>query len=155
MQLKMPALKFFLMVPLFASAVVAIAGCGGGDPVGTWELDKDATAPALIAAVADDPDAPPMAAAMVAELLAKTEMTLTLNADGTASMSRTMPVMFGQGGGREAYAGTWSGTGSEIAFQFPGDRKHPELAASVSGDLLTVTLERDKPPLIFRKGGAG
>lgn len=142
---------------LFLPGAMALHGCGKATApshAGTWELDtqlmKDAMA-AEIAAIEDPEERRAMEmgmAVMGSTMLEQLSMTLTLDPDGSASVtSATM-------GDSETLRGTWSAEGNLLVIVMEQDGESRPASARVDGDTLELLPpEADDMPfrMIMRK----
>lgn len=140
---------------LLASALL-LNGCGGvseSSVAGVYEIDKAAIKAAAEAEMKKEQDPnDPMAgfgASMMMGMIDSMNMTMTLNADKTATM--VVSAM----GQSDTATGTWSLSGSEITVTVasPGDTAEP-VTGTVDGDTITLTppSEEDMPfDLVFKK----
>ena len=124
-------------------ALLSAATLGGcSDPkakaAGTYDVDKVALKAAAQAHVKAKGENSPEGqnAAMMAGMIDAMSITLTLNADGTASM---ISAMMGQS---QTATGTWTISGSAITITASKAGEAPEtVTGTVSGDTITL-----KPP---------
>jgi len=134
-----------LTMAVLAAAVLAVAplqGCGKPAPTsahaGTWELDIQVVKDAMLAEIAeiDDPEereAMEFGMAMIGSgMLDAMEMTLKLNADGTASSTTSMM------GESETVSGTWSARGNQLTIEMAQDGESEAVSAVVEGDTLEL-----------------
>ena len=153
----MQSLIRYVWLPV-AALVLVLGGCGGKDPhAGTWTLDKTAfeaqvremMAAQMPPAAAAAPDAMKgMMDQMVTDMVEKTHMTLTINADGTFKAD-------GNFGGEEPehHTGTWTEADGVITMVIEGD---DPATGRVNGDALVVTMPnpRGEPmEMRFVRGG--
>jgi hypothetical protein len=129
-----------------------LPGCGKPAEVahaGTWELDIQVVKDAMAAEIAgiEDPEerqAMEFGMAMIgAGMLDAMKMTLTLNADGTASSTTSMM------GESETVQGTWSARGNRLTIEMVQDNKSEEVSAVVDGDTLEL-IPPDDEEMPFR-----
>ncbi len=122
----MQRLISMIVLPL-AALVLTLGGCGGKDPhTGTWNLDKTAFEASVREMMATQmppgADADPtgqmaaMMEQMVTGMVEKTEMTITLNDDGTMKADGT----FG-GEEPEHHVGTWTNNSGTITMTIEGE----------------------------------
>lgn len=118
-----------------------LQGCGKPDTAshaGTWDLDIEVVKEAMAAEIAaiEDPEerqAMEFGMEMIgAGMLDAMEMTLTLNADGTASSTTSMM------GETETVGGTWSAEGNHLTIEMVQDGESDAVAALVEGDTLEL-----------------
>lgn len=124
-----------------------LLGCGKPAEVahaGTWELDIQVVKDAMAAEIAgiEDPEerqAMEIGMAMIGSgMLDAMKMTLTLNADGTASSTTSMM------GESETVQGTWSASGNRLTIEMVQDNKSEEVNAVVEGDTLELIPPEDE-----------
>lgn len=128
------ALLFFLAASLFAS-------CGGGASAaaGDWEVDKEALLESMETtfkeqAGEDNAGMLDMMLAQMKTMVEGTEMTMTLNADGTAKM-----ISKGMGDDTEE-TGTWSMEDGKVKIE---TENTPAVFATLKGDTLTAKMPSD------------
>jgi hypothetical protein len=135
-------------------------GCGNAAPAsshaGTWELDMQVVKDAMLAEIAEieDPEerqAMEFGMAMIGSgMLDAMSMTLTLNADGTASSTTSMM------GESETVRGTWSARNDHLTIEMTQDGESEAVSAVVDGDTLElIPPEGEEMPfrMIMRKRG--
>jgi hypothetical protein len=144
-----------LDMAVLAAAVLGaslLLGCGKPAEVehaGTWELDIQVVKDAMAAEIAgiEDPEerqAMEFGMAMIGSgMLDAMKMTLTLNADGTASSTTSMM------GESETVQGTWSARGNRLTIEMVQDNKSEEVSAVVEGDTLEL-IPPDDEEMPFR-----
>jgi hypothetical protein len=122
-------------------SLALLAGCGKSQDarhVGAWELDKEIVKEAMLAEIAavEDPaqrEVMEMGMAMIgAAMLDAMDMTLTLNADGTA-VSTT--VIMGE---TETVRGRWSARGDTVRIEMTGEGQTEGVEVRVDGDVLEL-----------------
>ena len=117
--------------------VVVQSGCSGeADISGTYDLDKAAVKAAMEAEMkAKGEDKDPMAAFAMG-MIESMNVSMTLNADGTASMQMSMM------GEAQTASGTWTRSGKSITVTMaePGETPTPA-NGTIDGDTITL-----KPP---------
>lgn len=149
--MKRSPLDMALLVAVLLGASLLL-GCGKPAEVehaGTWELDIQVVKDAMAAEIAgiEDPEerqAMEFGMAMIgAGMLDEMQMTLTLNADGTASSTTSMM------GESETVQGTWSARGNRLNIEMVQDNKSEEVSAVVDGDTLEL-IPPDDEEMPFR-----
>ena len=133
------------------------AGCGKSQEArhaGTWELDKEIVKEAMLAEIAavEDPaqrEVMELGMAMMgAAMLDSMDMTLTLNADGTAESTT---VIMGE---TETVRGRWSASGNNLRIEMTEEGQTDGIEARVDGDVLELLPPEgeDMPfPLVMRR----
>lgn len=146
-----------ILVTLVASAILlpgamALHGCHKASAprhAGTWELDTQLMKDAMVTDIAaiEDPEerrAMEMGmAVMGSAMLEQLSMTLTLNPDGSASITSAMM------GDSETLHGTWSAAGNLLAIVMEQDGESQAASARVDGDTLEL-LPPDADDMPFR-----
>lgn len=159
------------LTPLLTLAVLSLASCGGEEPTdkggkggdgkgnkagdqntsqpanpmadlaGTWTLETDRI-------MELNPDLAPAGAtdemiAMIAKQMASMTMSITLNADGSASSAAEMPMM----GEKMNAAGSWEldGMNVSISMKKEGEEEPETIKGSVDGDRLVLASEEEGP----------
>lgn len=135
--------------------LAALSGCGQtmADVAGVYELDKEAIKAAAKAEMdkqsGDEQGMAALGSAMVLGMIEQMTMTLTLNADGTASM-----LMRGMGD-EDTSTGTWSLEGTTISISMDARGGGPDDASgTVDGDTITFIPPDDEDMpfnLVFKK----
>jgi hypothetical protein len=147
--------SFFVAI-LTVGALFVVPGCGGtseSSVAGTYDLDKEAVKKAMQAEIdkqsGEDAGMAEMGAAFALGMVDMMTMTLTLNADKTATMN--MSAM----GDTDVATGTWSLSGDTITLTIASQGETPEpVTGTVDGDTITITPPaEDEMPfnLVFKK----
>ena len=143
----------FAVMIIAMLCAAALSGCT--DPkaaaAGTYEVDKAAFKAAAEADIKakgeNDPNATP--AAMLLGMIDDMVMTLTLNADGTASMQSSIM------GETQTGSGTWTLNGKSISITAGPSGETPEtFSGTIEGDAITLKAPpgQDMPfELVFKK----
>lgn len=144
-----------LVAAMFIALLCAVTLPGCSDPkaaaMGSYDVDKAAIKAAAEAEIKSkgENSQESMGAAMMLAMIDDMAMTLTLNADGTASM---MQSAMGQS---NTSSGTWTISGKTITIMAAPPGQTPEaITGTLSGDTITI-----KPPkgeqmpfdLVFKK----
>jgi hypothetical protein len=152
--------RFWILVAVLASASLGVAtlpGCGQAEVsrhAGTWDLDTQVVKDAMMAEIAaiEDPEerqAMEMGMAMMGEeMIDAMNMTLVLNADGTASSTTSMM------GQTDTVTGRWSADGDMLTIEMEQDGQSEAVAARVGdGTLELLPPEGEEMPfrMIMRK----
>jgi hypothetical protein len=152
--------RFLILVAVLASAslgIATLAGCGKAETpqhAGTWDLDTQVVKDAMMAEIAaiEDPEerqAMEMGMAMMgAEMIDAMNMTLVLNADGTASSTTSMM------GQTDTVTGRWSADGDMLTIEMEQDGQSEAVSARVGdGTLELLPPEGEEMPfrMIMRK----
>jgi len=126
---------------------VALPACdgGGGGPVGTWVIDKEATRVAWQAHIkaGGAKDARGRANSQWAEVIEKLDITMVLKFDGTIDASMTSP------GGKPGLAqGTWKLVGANLFLTIDGDAA----IGRFQGNRLVVEEQKgNDPPIVLKR----
>lgn len=147
--------SLLLVASMFCVASLASCGPSTSSVAGTYELDKVAVKAAMQAEIdkqKESGEEDPMAgfgAAMAMGMIDSMSITMTLNADGTATM--LMQMM----GDTESAKGTWTLDGNKITVTAAAEGETPEPATgTVSGDIITLKMPEsgDQPfDMVFKK----
>jgi hypothetical protein len=139
-----------LFTPALAVMFLAaglLQGCGQSAEskhAGTYELDKAVIMEdmeATIAAIEDPEEREGMEmgmAMMGAGMLDMMQMSITLNADGTASSTSLMM------GETETVTGTWSARGDQVRIEMVQDGQTEAVSGKITGDLLELIPPEDE-----------
>ncbi len=143
-----------LILTLLTSLLMltSLQGCGKSPmakAAGTYELDKEAVKTAMQAEIEKIED--PMEKSMASGALGMVDamsMTMTLNADGTATAATTgMP-------GAGTASGTWTLEGSTITITMAQEGENPDtISGTLSGDVITLSPPEEEMPfdMVFKR----
>jgi hypothetical protein len=129
------------MLALCMLSLGLLAGCGKSQEArlaGTWALDKEVVKEAMLAEIAalEDPaqrEVMELGMAMMgAAMLDSMDMTLTLNADGTAESTT---VIMGE---TETVRGRWSARGNNLRIEMTEEGETDGIEARLDGDVLEL-----------------
>ena len=133
---------------LCLTVVVMLQACGS-NPAGTYVLDKEAIKVAARAEMEkSDDEAGQIGGEMALGMIDAMNMTITLNADGTAEGSISMM------GQTDKATGTWTLDGDKISVTMAGEGESPQtMSGTWNGDTIELSDGEQPYPIVLKKSG--
>lgn len=131
-------------------AALALAGCGGGGPEGTYKLDKAEVKKNAEAQIAKLPAEQQKFAQLGLAMIEAMDMSLELQPGGTLVMKSSMPSLDKDKPAKtDEKKGTWKLDGDAVVID---DGKQPIKCNRGGGKLTCEGKKADDPKLVFVKG---